>query len=244
MVAAQPGRAGGLVAVAGLPLRAVKDRGFSSGYARVGGTGGSRLIEVAVDWVVAQVADWGYLGITLMMFVESSFLPFPSEVAMVPAGMLAARGEMDPYLATGCGVLGSLGGAFLNYGLALWLGRPVLQRFGRFLLLSERQFDDAERFFEKHGEITTFVSRLIPGVRQLISVPAGLARMRIGRFAAYTALGSGLWSAILVAVGYWVGTNEDTWRPLVRDATIWVLLAAALLVASYIFIHKRASSRL
>ena len=188
--------------------------------------------------------DWGYLGITLMMFVESSFFPFPSEVAMVPAGMLAARGQMDPLLATGSGVLGSLGGAFFNYGLALWLGRPVLERFGRYLFLSHRQFDDAERFFAKHGEITTFVSRLIPGVRQLISVPAGLARMSLGRFALYTALGSGIWSGILVAVGFWVGTNEDKWRPLVRDATLWVLLVAAALVASYIVIHKRASSRL
>jgi membrane protein DedA with SNARE-associated domain len=200
------------------------------------------VLEVIVLWVVDRVRDWGYAGILVMMAIESSFFPFPSEVAMIPAGYLAAQGEMDPFVATGMGILGSLIGAFLNYGLALWFGLPALERFGRYVLIRPEQFESAERYFEQHGEITTFVARLIPGVRQLISVPAGLARMNLPRFALFTALGSGLWTAVLVAVGYWAGANEDLWRPVLRDATIWVLAAVALLVAGYVYWHRRRSA--
>ena len=186
-----------------------------------------------------RVHEWGYPGIFVMMFVESSFFPFPSEVAMVPAGYLAAQGHMDPYVATGAGIAGSLGGAFFNYYLALRLGLPVLERFGKWILVGPSQFEVAERFFANHGEITTFTARLIPGVRQLISIPAGLARMRIDLFALYTSLGAGIWSAILVAVGYWAGEHEDAWRPLLRQATLWVLAALVLLVAAYVWIKRR-----
>ncbi len=199
------------------------------------------MLEAVVFWVVDRVRDWGYAGIFAMMFVESSFFPFPSEVAMIPAGYLASRGEMDPYLATLMGLLGSLGGAFFNYFLALWLGLPVLERIGRYFLLKQEQFEAAERYFAQHGEITTFVARLIPGVRQLISVPAGLARMRLDRFALYTGLGAGMWSAILVAVGYWAGAHEDLWRPLLREATLWMLAVLGLLVIVYVWWHRRRS---
>jgi membrane protein DedA with SNARE-associated domain len=199
------------------------------------------VLEAAVFWIVDRVRDWGYTGILVMMFVESSFFPFPSEVAMVPAGYLAAQGEMDPFVAIAMGLLGSLGGAFLNYYLALWLGLPVLERIGHYFFLREEQFEAAERYFEKHGEITTFVARLIPGVRQLISVPAGLARMRLARFALYTGLGAGLWSATLVGVGYWAGANEELWRPLLEEATLWVLGGMVVLVGGYVYIHRRAS---
>jgi len=196
-------------------------------------------LEAAAFWVVGLVRDWGYAGIFVMMTVESSFFPFPSEVALIPAGYLAAQGQMDPVLAAGVGVLGSLTGAFFNYWMALWLGRPALQRFGRYVLIGARQFDAAERFFLKHGEVTTFVGRLIPAIRQLISIPAGIARMGLVRFALYTALGAGIWSAILVAVGYWAGANEEVWRPLLREATLWVLGGVALLIGAYVFVHRK-----
>ena len=99
----------------------------------------------------------------------------------------------------------------------------------------------SERFFRRHGEITTFVGRLIPVVRQLISLPAGFARMNVARFALYTGLGAGIWSAVLVAIGWWAGTNEETWRPLLREASLWLLAGAAALVALYIYVHRRGS---
>ncbi len=199
------------------------------------------FLEAAVFWVVDTVQGWGYTGIFVMMAVESSFFPFPSEVAMIPAGYLAVQGQMNPALATATGLAGSLVGAFFNYALALWLGRPVLERFGRYLLIGPAQFDTAERYFERHGEITTFVARLIPGVRQLISVPAGLARMNVARFALYTGLGAGLWCTLLVALGYWAGANEDSWRPLLRVATLWIFAGVVVLVAGYLWVHRRAS---
>ena len=197
------------------------------------------MLETLVFWVVDRVREWGYAGIFAMMFVESSFVPFPSEVAMIPAGYLAARGEMDPYLATAAGLLGSVGGALLNYALAVWLGLPLLERVARYFLIGAERFESAERYFEDHGEITTFAARLIPGVRQLISVPAGLARMRLGRFVFYTALGSGLWSAVLVAIGYLAGANEELWRPLLKQTTVWLLGGAAVLAILYVWRHRR-----
>ncbi len=201
------------------------------------------MLELAVDWVVARVQEWGYGGIFAMMFVESSFVPFPSEVALIPAGYLASKGLMDPVLATLAGLGGSLGGAILNYGLALWLGRPLLERVARYFGVGQGQFDSAERYFARHGEITTLAGRLVPGVRQLISIPAGLARMNIPRFLLYTGLGAGLWSAILVAIGFVAGENEERWRPLFRDATVWLLLGGGLMVALYLYLHRRRERR-
>ncbi len=200
-------------------------------------------LEIAIDWIVARVAEWGYGGIFAMMFVESSFVPFPSEVALIPAGYLASKGQMDPVLATMAGLGGSLGGAILNYGLALWLGRPLLERVARYFGVGQGQFDSAERYFARHGEITTFAARLVPGVRQLISIPAGLARMNIPRFLLYTGLGAGLWSAILVAIGFIAGESEEQWRPLFRDATVWLLLGGGLMVALYLYLHRRRERR-
>jgi membrane protein DedA with SNARE-associated domain len=204
---------------------------------------GARLggwLELTVDWVVGQIAYWGYPGIFALMAIESSFIPFPSEVVPIPAGYLASQGEMDPALATGAGVLGSLAGALFNYGLALWLGRAFVERLLHYLPGGERQLAGSERFFAQHGEITIFVGRLIPAIRQLISLPAGLARMNLARFVTYTAIGAGLWSAILVAIGWWAGVNEEVWRPLLRQATLWVILGATGLVAVYVYVHHRA----
>lgn len=197
----------------------------------------SEIFHGIVTWIVDLVATWGYSGIFLMMFVESSFVPFPSEVAMIPAGYLASQGQMSATLAVIAGIAGSLCGALLNYQLALRLGLPVLERVGRYFLLRPESFEAAERYFENHGEVTTFVARLIPGVRQLISVPAGLARMNIPRFLLYTGLGAGIWSTILVALGYVAGEQEELWRPLLGKTVGWVALLMVLLVAVYGHVH-------
>ncbi len=200
------------------------------------------MLETAVDWLVATVQEWGYLGIFMMMTVESSFVPFPSEVAMIPAGYLVAQGKMDATLAVGAGLGGSLIGAFINYGLALWLGRAIIERIGHWFFIREAQLDAAERYFDSHGEITTLLARLIPGIRQLISVPAGLARMNVARFGLYTGLGAGFWSAILVAIGYAAGANEEMWRPLLRNATQWIIGGVIVAIGLYVYVHRRAGS--
>jgi membrane protein DedA with SNARE-associated domain len=198
------------------------------------------MLEAVAVWVVEQVRDWGYLGIFVMMTIESSFVPFPSEIAMIPAGYLAAKGQMSAAGALLAGIAGSLAGAYVNYVLSITLGRAVLLRIGRFVLLGASQLEASERYFARHGEITTFVGRLIPGIRQLISIPAGVARMRLDRFTLYTGLGAGIWCAILVGIGFWAGENEEVWRPLVPKATLWVLLGVGVLVAGYVWLHRRA----
>ena len=154
-----------------------------------------------VEWAASNAHLWGFLFVFGLMAVESSFVPFPSEVIMIPAGFLAFRGEMstgDPWtdlvLMVLCGTLGSLAGAYVNYFLALKLGRPVLYRYGKYVLFSNPTLERAEEIFREYGDITTFVCRLIPAIRQLISIPAGLARMRLTRFSFFTALGAGIWS--------------------------------------------------
>jgi membrane protein DedA with SNARE-associated domain len=197
------------------------------------------VVEQAIDWVLALVHDWGYAGIVVMMTIESSFIPFPSEVAMIPAGYLAAQGRMDPFLATLAGLCGSLIGAFVNYFLARYFGRPVVERIAGWFFVSPEKLDSADHFFARHGEITTFVGRLIPVIRQLISLPAGFTHMNLVRFSLYTSLGAGLWCAVLVAIGYWVGANEDLWRPLLQKATLWILGGVAVLIVGYVWYQRR-----
>jgi len=203
----------------------------------------TEILTGAIDWVLATVHDWGYTGIVVMMTIESSFIPFPSEVAMIPAGYLAAQGRMDPFLATLAGIAGSLIGALVNYVLALYLGRPAVERIAGWFFVGPDKLDSADLFFARHGEITTFVGRLIPVIRQLISLPAGFARMNLARFALYTGLGAGLWSAVLVAIGYWVGANEDLWRPMLQKVTLWLLGGIAVLVIGYVTYQRRREVR-
>ena len=159
-----------------------------------------------IESIVNFVGDTGYLGIFVMMFIESSFVPFPSEVVMIPAGYLVYRGDMNAVLAVVAGVAGSLAGALLNYWLALKFGREFLIRFGKYFFFTESNMRKMENYFTKHGEISTFVGRLIMGVRQYISLPAGLARMNLAKFCFYTSLGAGIWVIILVFIGYGIGT--------------------------------------
>jgi membrane protein DedA with SNARE-associated domain len=189
------------------------------------------------------------------MALESSFFPFPSEVVLPPAGYLAAQGRMNAWLAFGSGLLGSLIGALFNYYLAIALGRPLLHRYHRFLLMRESSLDRAEGFFRQHGEISTFVGRLIPVIRQLISLPAGLARMRIDRFAMYTALGAGIWCAVLTYIGWYVGRHADVVTgvdallesPEIREysskVVMWLIPFLILLVVAYVLLHRRRRNR-
>ena len=166
-----------------------------------------------LDAIAALAPTWGLLFVFVFMAVESSFIPFPSEVVMVPAGFLAARGELAlaplPALAAAIavGVLGSLAGAFANYYLALWLGRPFLERYGKYFFVKPEPLARACEVFNRYGAATTFVCRLVPVIRQLISIPAGISRMPVASFALFSGLGAGIWTAILAALGFAIGRS-------------------------------------
>ena len=159
-----------------------------------------------IEWCLENL---NYGTITLLMAIESSFIPFPSEVVVPPAAYKAACGEMNIWLVVFFSTLGAMIGAFVNYHLALWLGKPVIYKFansrlGHMCLIDEQKVIKSEAFFNRHGVLATLIGRLVPAVRQLISIPAGLARMNIGKFALYTAIGAGLWNGILAAMGYYL----------------------------------------
>lgn len=153
-----------------------------------------------------------YLLVFLLMIIESSFIPFPSEVIIPPAAYLACTShEVNIVAVFLLATAGALGGALINYYLSMWIGRPLVYKFadsrlGHACLIDRKKVDNAERYFDNHGAISTFLGRLIPAVRQLISIPAGLARMNIGKFILFTTLGAGVWNAVLTGLGYWLGT--------------------------------------
>jgi len=196
-----------------------------------------------VNFLLETIGRLGYPGIFLLMALESSFFPFPSEVVIPPAGYLAARGEMDLWLVILSGIGGSLAGAWFNYFLALKLGRPALIKFlrnyGGYLFLNETSLLKVEAFFEKHGHISTFVGRLIPGVRQYISLPAGLGRMNGLTFSLFTTLGAGIWVSFLALCGYFLGKNEALLKQALHRGTLGVILLAGLCVLLYVCFRKR-----
>ena len=161
-----------------------------------------------IAWCLEHLNYW---VITLLMAIESSFIPFPSEVVVPPAAYMAATtGDMNVFLVVLFATLGAIIGALVNYGLARYLGRPLVYRFaesrvGHMCLIDKEKVENAERYFDEHGAVGTFFGRLVPAVRQLISIPAGLARMSLGRFVLYTTLGAGLWNSILAGMGWYIG---------------------------------------
>jgi membrane protein DedA with SNARE-associated domain len=197
------------------------------------------MLEQIFDWILEVTRAWGYPGIFFAMAIESTIIPLPSELVLIPAGYLVSKGEMNGSVVVACGAFGSLLGAAINYAVSLWLGRPIMERIGRYVLVTPDKLDAAERYFESHGEITTFIGRLLPGIRHLISIPAGIARMNFARFSLYTTIGAGVWSAVLVVLGYFVGASEDLWRPMLRQATLWLFAAIALVVVGYLVWHRR-----
>lgn len=164
-------------------------------------------MEALVKFCLEHLNYW---TVTLFMAIESSFIPFPSEAVVPPAAWKAAvTGEMNVYMVVVFATIGAIIGALVNYYLALWLGRPIVyrfanSRFGHMCLIDEAKVKYAEEYFDKHGAVSTFVGRLVPAVRQLISIPAGLARMGMPRFLLFTTLGAGVWNAILAALGYYM----------------------------------------
>ena len=209
------------------------------------------MLDSFVQWLLDLFRGMGYPGIVVLMAVESSILPLPSELVMPPAGYLAAKGEMNIALAVACGVLGSILGALANYGLALWLGRAFFLRLGRYVLITERALDRSERYFAAHGEISTFLGRMLPVVRHLISIPAGVARMQLGRFVLFTGLGALVWCSILSGIGWFIGRREDVILEVLNQeasryagrAVLIVLPVLAAIAAVYIWWYRRRAAQ-
>ena len=211
-----------------------------------------------LDAISALAPVWGLVFVFVFMTIESSFIPFPSEVVMIPAGFLAARGEFtfsDPLLsvaaAVAVGVAGSLAGAYINYYLSLWLGRPFLEKYGRYFFLKPEALARAIEIFNRYGAAATFICRLIPAIRQLISIPAGISRMPLVPFTVFTGLGAGIWTAILAWTGYAIGrtAGDMTYLELVTKGkaaaggNLPVVIAAVFaLVALHMVVSKLVMS--
>ena len=201
------------------------------------------LLHSLISWIVQTVGAWGYPGIIIMMFLESSFFPFPSEVVVPPAGYLAARGEMSLTLVILAGIAGSLLGALFNYWLAVTWGRPFFEKYGRYFLVSQQSLDKADQFFADHGHISTFVGRLLPGIRQYISLPAGIARMNLALFALFTGLGAGIWVVVLAVVGYTIGNNQELVSQYLHQVLLVLMGCLAVLVIGYVAVRHRLRVR-
>ena len=192
------------------------------------------IIQTVVDWYMANL---NYLTVVLLMTIESSFIPFPSEVVIPFAAYKAAQGGLNVFGVVIAGTVGALAGALINYFLALYLGRPLVYKFagskvGRMLLLSEDKIRHSEDYFLKYGNSSTFIGRLVPAVRQLISIPAGLARMNMRNFIIYTTAGAGIWNIILAIIGYYMYELKDKILPYIDD----VLIALGALFILYLII--------
>ncbi len=215
------------------------------------------MVSVVTDWYANNMNYW---SITALMTVESSFIPFPSEVVIPPAVYVANETTSDLHVTDSYflnvllivlfGTIGALLGAIINYFLAVLLGRPVIHAFadsklGRLCLLSSAKIQKAEDYFNKHGKVATFIGRLIPGIRQLVSIPAGLARMNFGIFLLYTFLGAGIWNIVLAALGYFANGQKEMIDKYSHELSIIILAILGLAVVYWIvktIIQKRKSA--
>jgi membrane protein DedA with SNARE-associated domain len=192
-----------------------------------------------INWLVTTIGALGYPGIFILMAMESSVIPIPSELVMPPAGYLAQQGQMHMAVAIFCGTAGSLVGAYANYFAAHYLGRPLILRYGKYVWITEEKFAKVETFFRNHGEVSTFIGRLLPVVRHLISLPAGLAGMNHIKFSLYTLAGAGLWVTVLSYIGYFIGANRDLIMQYSHQALIGAVALSVVIIALYVWNHRR-----
>lgn len=205
----------------------------------------------SVAFIQSCLDHLNYWTITLLMAIESSFIPFPSEVVVPPAAYKAASGNSDlnVYLVVLFATIGANIGALINYYLAYFVGRPIVykfanSRFGHMCLIDEAKVKHAEAYFEKHGALSTFIGRLIPAVRQLISIPAGLAKMKLSTFLLYTTLGAGIWNTILAAIGYYLQSviPEEQLKATVSEYSHelgYVFIGLGILIVAYLIYKGR-----
>jgi len=205
-------------------------------------------IKAVVKYFLLLFEKSGYAGVFFLMALESTLVPIPSEVIMPPAGYLASQGKLSLIGVILAGTFGSLAGALTNYYLALKLGRPALlmfiRRYGKYLLLTEESFRKVEHFWGNHGHISTFVGRLLPGTRHVISIPAGLARMALILFCLYTTLGASIWCSFLALCGYYFGKNEEVLKSALHKGSYGLFIGVLIIIALYVYfkvIRKKRS---
>ena len=195
-----------------------------------------------INWLLNTLNEMGYPGIFALMAMESSIIPVPSELVMPPAGYLAHQGQMNIWIAILIGTLGSLVGSYANYFAARWLGRPLVLKYGKYVWITEEKLAKVESFFLRHGEISIFIGRLLPVIRHLISIPAGIAGMNHFRFSLYTLIGAGTWCTILAWIGYFIGKEQALILKYSHQAVIGVILFSVVLIAVYVWIQKKTKS--
>jgi membrane protein DedA with SNARE-associated domain len=202
--------------------------------------------EILIDlfnFLISIIRDLGYFGIFLGMMIESTIFPIPSEIILIPAGALIAKGEMTFSLVFLTAIVGTIVGAMINFLFALYFGRTVinalLKKYGKFLFITPRRLEKADDYFREHGEITTFVGRLIPVVRHLISLPAGFSRMNVVKFIMYTTLGAGIWSAFLIYLGYLFWDRLEWINIQLNSLYVPLLIFVFIIVIIYILVIKR-----
>jgi membrane protein DedA with SNARE-associated domain len=193
------------------------------------------------DWYMANL---NYLTIALLMLIESTFLPLPSEVVIPFAAYKAGQGELNVFLVVLMGTIGALSGSLINYTLSYYLGRPIVYKFaesklGKLFLLSEEKIKHAEEFFIKNGKTSTFIGRLVPGIRHLISIPAGLAKMNLRDFIMFTLLGAGIWNIILAVIGFYLYAIRDQIFPYVGH----ILLGVGVIFTIYLIVKSRKNKK-
>jgi membrane protein DedA with SNARE-associated domain len=203
----------------------------------------AQIFEYVMDILVTFISQIGYLGIFIGMFLESTMLPIPSELVMIPAGISSSYGNMNLSLVIFVGVLGNVTGAIFSYYLAILLGRPILLKIGKYFFVKPKDIAKIERFFESHGNISVFIGRLVPGVRHFISLPAGIAKMNFKTFCFYTTIGSALWTSILTFLGYGIGANKDLIEKYLHLVILSCVIICIITISFYIFYRKRSSKQ-
>jgi membrane protein DedA with SNARE-associated domain len=200
------------------------------------------FIHDFISLIVNFINEIGYLGIFIGMFLESTIIPIPSEVVMIPAGIASSKGLMNIYTVTIIGTFGNILGAVFSYFLALTLGRKIILKIGKYFFIKPETIEKIEIFFKKYGSISVFIGRLLPGFRHFISLPAGLARMDFKLFLLYTSLGSSIWTSILSFTGYFIGENQDLIVKNTKEISIILLIGAIFLITTFLAYKKYKKS--
>jgi membrane protein DedA with SNARE-associated domain len=196
------------------------------------------FVQSVIEWYMAHI---GYGTIIFLMAVESSFIPFPSEIVIPPAAWKAAQGELNIFLVVASGTLGALVGGLFNYYLGLFLGRKLIYRLAdtrilHAMLVDRKAIEKAENYFLKHGKSSTFIGRLVPAVRQLISIPAGISRMKMRDFLVYTTLGATIWNIILAVLGYFLYGQKEVLHRFYIEISYGCIVLGGLFIG-YLLYH-------
>ena len=197
------------------------------------------LCEEIFKIILNFVQVFGYLGIFFMTFIESTFVPIPSEFTLIPAGYLIAEGEMNIIPVLFFSLLGTLLGSLINYFIAYYFGRKLFTNYGKYFFLKPNQLISIEVFFHRYGAISTFFGRILPGVKHFISFPAGLAKMNLMLFCLYTILGSCIWLSFLLYLGYFIGTNQDSISLYIKNFN-FITVSIVLFIVLFLFFLKKA----